>query len=284
MGLRLQGRRDRTSRSSGGLVYVSPRKLIELAAGWGMRTGSLAPCVDVEAEGGLAFGPPGAQAHLRASARGRHVDPGKRERQMVRLLDRITDRLHRHGMCDLEAGEGDPDEGHWIRFHRPLRFGVGCDDSTHEVKALIAVDAEPVRPGLWVPGLIMNGSAHHVRPPYRTAELLGAVGSRSGSGTGQLFIQWTEYCRAWEERGAAELPAPDAGALESRRGRHPDTALSMYRLFAGDGWLDAPGLVDLHNGAPCEGLAQVSYVAVGQNMTLVMASPLYIRIRPTREA
>ena len=280
MGLRLQGRRARASRSPGGLVYVSMRKLIELAAGWGMRTGSLAPDVDIEAEGGLALGGPGAQAHLRASAHGRRVDPGQQERQMARLLDRVTDRLHRHGVYDLEAIEDDPDEGHWIRFHRPLRFGIACDDSTHEVKALIAVDAKPVRPWRWAPGLIMNGSAHHVRPPYRTPELLGALGRRSGSGAGQLFIQWTEYCRAWEERGAAGLPAPDAGALESRRGRHPDTALSMYRLFAGDGWLDAPGLAELHNGAPCEGLAQVSYVAVGQDMTLVMASPLYIRIRP----
>jgi hypothetical protein len=272
--------RRRKPRPPGDFIYISVRKLLNLAIHYGLKTGSLAAQVDIDGSGGLSVGLPHvAQASIQGTVRAKHVDPGRQDREVVQLLERVVRNLSRSGLPDLESGEGDVREAGWFSFRRPLRFGIGCADSAHSVKALIAVDERPAPAGSWLPGLMMNGSPAHVRPPYGAVELQESAGSRSGSGTGQFFIWWDEFRRAWEARQAVDLLAGASlpGVESSPRG--PGAALSIYRLFAGDGWLDAPELPQLLHGAPCEGIAQVSYVAVEEALTLVTASPLYIRAR-----
>jgi hypothetical protein len=52
----------------------------------------------------------------------------------------------------------------------------------------------------------------------------------------------------------------------------------MYRLVASDGWMTGPRFGQLTNAAPCEGIAQASLVSVHDQTTVVMASPLYVRV------
>jgi hypothetical protein len=204
-----------------------------------------------------------------------HSDPGKTERLTVRRLEKVVRRLGH--LPNLEAGET-VGEGGWFRFRRNLRFGVGHSDVGVQIKALIVVDRERIPVGLSVPGLMMNGSITHVRPPYATDELRTAPGSRSGSGTERLF-NWLEEVRRLRE----EDPRADPQAVLAALGSPPRgtaTALSMYRLFAEESWMASYLAEPLMHGAPCEGVGRASFVAVGEDATVVMGSPLYIRECP----
>jgi hypothetical protein len=203
------------------------------------------------------------------------VDPGREERRTVRQLERVTRRLRRDGLLDLESDCGELHEGAWIWFSRQLRFGVCSDDKTRTVSALIAIDESRIPAGRGLTSLIMHGSAIHTRPPYRP-ELLSLDGARSGSGTDSLFKSWIEFLSRWEAAHGVALP--DGPSLRGHR-RSPAAALAMYRLLVRDGWLDVPAFPKLLAGAPCEGIAQVSFVARDEETTLAMASPLYIRVR-----
>jgi hypothetical protein len=265
----------------GDLVYLSERRLLSTAVQLGLSTGSLRPELDLEGTGTISAGVPSiAKVSVNATAQGTREDPGKRDRLLLRQLRRIERRLQKEGLPNLETDKDDVYDGSWFRFHRRLRFGVGADDSNHSVRALVAVDEHPVERGLSIPGLLMNGSPTHVRPPYLTDALLEDPGMRSGSGTGRLFV-WLERVRQkLEEDPGADPSAIGEPALQSDRPpRHTQTAIDMYGLFARDAWLSTPRFPQLLNGAPCEGLAQASFVAVNDEMALVMASPLYIRVR-----
>ena len=271
----------RRSVPPGDLIYLSERKALGVAVQLGLKTGSLAASLDLEGTGGVAAGIPAvAQASGSVTVRGRREDPAAQRRQFEELVAQIVRGLERSGLPDLEANEEGLREGGWFRFHRRLRFGVGTDDSTHSVRALVAVDQQPVEALLPIAGLLMNGSPAHVLPPYGSEELRNAPGSRSGSGTGRLFIWLDAVRRALDEDPGVDPAAVTVPAFESARPpRDAETAISMYRLFADDGWLQAPRFPQLLHGAPCEGVAQASFIAVDEEMTLVMASPLYIRVR-----
>jgi hypothetical protein len=120
----------------------------------------------------------------------------------------------------------------------------------------------------------------HVRPPYATEELRNAPGSRSGSGTGHLFIWLDAARRALEADPKANLDEIEAPPF---RGDDPPrsstVALDMYGLFAQERWMSPHLSRPLVHGAPCEGVAQASFIAVSEETTLVMASPLYLRVR-----
>jgi hypothetical protein len=264
----------------GDLVYLSERKLSSLSAQLGVRTGSFESRVDIEGTGGVsAHLPPMAQVSAQATVRAAHTDPGKRERVVARQLQRVVRRLGGKRLPDLEISERVREAG-WFRFHRNLRFGVGCDDSTETIKAFLAVDQTHVPRDQSVTGLLMNGSLAHVLPPYSTAELRNGTGSRSGSATGALFIWLDAVRRELEANPMADIQTIDIPSLHMGGSpRHPDTAISMYGLFSRDGWLDSPQFPQLFHGAPCEGVAQASFIAAGEETTVVMASPLYIRVR-----
>jgi len=212
-----------------------------------------------------------------------HTDPVRPARATNQLLEQIVEVLAANGLPDLERNERGIFEGKWFRFHRNLRFGVGTDDSTHSVQALVAVDREPVPHTMPIPALLMNGSPAHMLPPYREG-LAGRNASRSGSGTGRLFI-WLDAVRQALEADPSSMPsAIEIPAFRSDRPpRDAHTAIEMYELFARDAWLDTPLFPRLLHGAPCEGVAQASFVAVHGDRTLVMGSPLYIRVRSLSE-
>lgn len=258
--------------AAGDIVYLSDRKLYNSAAQQGIKTGAMRSDVDIE-------GTAGVQPVLGISAQGTvrtgRSDPGKAERLTIRHLDAVIKRLG--AIPNLEAGEAIR-EGEWFRFHRSLRFGVGHSDAGVQIKALVVTDQEQVPSGISVPGLLMNGSIAHVREPYATDGLRAAPGSRSGSGTERLFNWLDEIRRAQED----DLGANQREILESvgNAPRGGATALEMYGLFAKERWM-APYLTEpLMHGAPCEGVGQASFVAVGEEMTVVMGSPLYIKVRP----
>jgi hypothetical protein len=261
------------------MVYISLRKLLSLAIHYGLKTSSFEAEAEIGGGASVRIALPPVDASVEGTLQARRVDPARDERNTVRLLERVVARLSKSGLPDLESAEDHPREGEWFAFRRPLRFGVGCADSEQSVKALIAVDEHPVPPRSGRPGLMMNGSLRHIRPPYAVPELLASAGSRSGSGTGQFFVWWDEFRRSWEARQEVDL-LPGAslpGTERSPRGSW--AALSMYGLFTSDAWLRAPGIPKLLHGARCEGIAQASYIAVGSNLALVTASPLYIRVR-----
>jgi hypothetical protein len=60
----------------------------------------------------------------------------------------------------------------------------------------------------------------------------------------------------------------------------------MYSLFARDDWMENPRFPEIVNHEPCEGVARATFVTVAETRTIVMASPLYVRVRaiprPTR--
>lgn len=195
---------------------------------------------------------------------------------LFRLLDDVVAKLGGNRLPDLEAGDNIR-EGEWFRLHRQLRAGVGCADSHQSVKALVVADEFPVPEGLSIPRLLMTGSVAHVRHPYATDELRNAPGSRSGSRTDQLFLWLVDAWEALEGDPRSGLAA--VAASGARPPRDPWVAMSMYDLFTREGWMDPDPLPRLSIVAPCEGVAQASFVAVDENTTLVMASPLFVRIR-----
>jgi hypothetical protein len=124
----------------------------------------------------------------------------------------------------------------------------------------------------------MFGDAEHLRAPYYSEELCNSPGSRSGSGTGVLFVWLQEVRRALEEDPSADLVSLRKMLADRPRvgGR---AASTMYQLFARDDWMDNPRFPQLLHHAPCEGIAQASLVAAEETLTVVMGSPLYVRVR-----
>lgn len=271
--------KKRRKQTPGDFVYRSERKLYAAAAQQGLKMGALRSDVDIEGMAGAQAGDPSvAGLEARGTVRATYSDPAKAERLTVRDLDGVVRELGK--LPDLEAGETIR-EGEWFRFHRDLRFGVGHSDMGAQIKALVVADREPVPPGLSVPGLMMNGSIAHVQAPYATDALRTAPGSRSGSGTDRLFNWLDEVRRAQEDD-----PTADRRAILDRVGDAPrgtGIALAMYRLFCEERWVASHLAEPLMHGAPCEGVAQASFIAVGDEITVVMGSPLYIRVCPLSE-
>ncbi len=260
----------------GDLIYLSERKLYACASYLGVDTEVAA--AERATEGGVTATigvPEVGGVSARAGSQGSRVDPGWNERVLERHLRAVTKRLGR--LPSIENAEM-LQEGHWFRFHREVRFGVGYADSGPSVKALIVVDSEPKEEGDSVPALLLNGSVVHVRDPYATDELRAAPGGRSGSGTGRLFSWLEEMRRAWEQDPDASLRT-----IRERTGppaRSAETALEMYGAFADRRLVDTVVPELPMQGAVCEGVARASFVAVGEGLTLVMGSPLYVRQCP----
>lgn len=246
----------------------------------GLSTGSLAPEVELAAGGKVRAGvPPLGQASAEAGLRAAHIDPARRERSMTDLLDRVVNGLGGGRLPSLEASEH-MREGEWFRFHRDLQFGNASNDQDPDQRAFVAIDREPMRHGSPIPGLMMNGSLAHVLPPYATEGLRECEGSRSGSGTGVLFRMLHEIDRRWEDDPGLDMRALETAGVRQVGARGPSAAFDMYGLLTGSDWLARPKLPRLLDGAPCEGVAQASYVAVEEQRVLVMASPLHIQVRP----
>jgi hypothetical protein len=181
---------------------------------------------------------------------------------------------------DGEAGADDatPRQGEWFRFRRHLRFGVGAADDDHAVRALVLVDETPVDEDGAVPGLLLTGAPHHLQEPYAYDAPDGVAGARSGSGTGQLF-KWLRAARdTLDEDARAGLDGPAADLFGSNPVRSSAaTATSMYRLFARDDWLEPP-FPDISRPAFCEGVAIASLIMADSDLTVIMGSPLYVRV------
>lgn len=259
----------------GDLVYLSERKLYTLAASSGVRTDRLEPKLAFEGTGGGRIGIPPVDLSAKASVKGERVDPGAEDRSLLELLEKVLARSSK--VADLEKQE-DILEGEFFRFHRKLKFGVGHSDAGPRIKALVAVDAEPVPLDLTTSGLLLNGSIAYVRDPYATDELRETPGSRSGSGTERLFNWLDEARRAWEADPPADMRAILARTAGNPRGT--TTAIEMYRLFAQEDWLAGHLAEPLMHGAPCEGVACASFIAPGEETLVVMGSPLFIRVTP----
>jgi hypothetical protein len=267
--------------AAGDLVYLSERKLLNLATEFGVRTGSIGRDVALEGQAGLDAGiQPLGSVSAQGSVRAEYVDPASRQKALARQLEAVVRKLGGDRLPNLENGEGGIREGRWFRFHRQLRFGVGHADAIPEFKALIVVDEEQVPVGLSIPGLLMNGSVAHVLDPYATEEMRNALGSRSGSSSDHLFIWLEEARRALEADPKADLGTLPCEHLdEDLPPRDTYVAMETYRVFSEQRWMDPPLFPRLLNGGPCEGVAQATFVAVDDTRTLVMASPLFVRVR-----
>jgi hypothetical protein len=272
---------DMPKQSAGGdLVYLSLRKLNNLSVQIGLSADVAGPITDLTLQGsvGISLGSIG-HAEIGASHSQSRVDLSRNERALHDQLAKVIRMLEPGGLPRLDDGDKEIFEGNWFWFHRPLRFGVGTDDSAHSVRALLAVDEEPVDETSPWPGLLMNGAPTHVLPPY-SVDLESAGAMRSGSGTGALF-QWLDRVRSELEShprtAIEELELGDLPSSPSLRGH--ETAISMYRMFAHPGFNDRFGFSQLLNGAPCEGVAQASLIAMDDQVAVVLASPLFIRVR-----
>jgi len=276
---------NRNDRPPGDLVYLSDRKLLNLAIHFGVKTRSREPGTEIEKNAGFGLNiPPVTHVSAGTSVRSKRVDPGEQQRSVARQLDQVVDHLGGDELPNLEVADSVSEAG-WFRFHRHLRFGMGSSDSNQSVQALVVVDEEHILEGLALPALLMTGAAEHVRPPYASDEMRDAPGERSGSGSGYLF-QWLDAARrTLEEDPESDLEGLDVPLfLSDHPPRDTSTALDMYRLFSEDRWLKQPQFPQLLNGAPCEGVAQASFIATSENLTLVMGSPLFLRIRALPES
>lgn len=266
----------RKKRATGSFVYVSRRKLEWLAAQAGVDAGTAR--VTTERGAAVELGVPSV-AKLSATARRQEtVAAADETRATVETIERVLRGMR--GIPDLENGDLVSD-GEWFRFHRRLKFGVGRADAGPPLKALVVVDQKAVPLESLAPGLLLNGSVAHVLDPYATEDLRSAPGSRSGSGTERLF-NWLEELR----RGLEANPGDDLRNVVDRvRGvpRSARTALDMYGLFAREDWLASYLAEPLMHGALCEGVAQASFTAISEEGTVVMGSPLYIRVAPLRQ-
>ncbi len=252
--------------AAGDLVYLSERKLLNLATEFGVRTGSIDRDIALEGHAGLDAGiPPLGGASAQGSVRAEYVDPASRQKALARQLEAVVRKLGGDRLPNLENGEDGIREGRWFRFHRQLRFGVGHADAIPEFKALIVVDEEQVPVGLSIPGLLMNGSVAHVLDPYATGEMRNAPGSRSGSSSDHLFIWLEEARRALEADPEADLGTLHCEYLdEELPPRDTYIAMETYRVFSEQRWTDPPLFPRLLNGGPCEGVAQATFVAVDE--------------------
>ncbi len=272
----------------GDLIYLSERKLSNLAIYFGVKTASLDPHLDIEGGAGLAVGVPSVgQVSAQTSVRGGRTDPNATARSQMNSLKDVVKKLGGDGLPNLETADRIREAG-WFRFHRRLRFGIGSSDSQQSVRALVVVDEKHVPKDLSIPALLMTGSPEHVRPPYTSDELRNAPGSRSGSGSGLLF-QWLDRARrALEDDPEADLNEIEVPAILTDLLDQPlrdiKTAAEMYRVFSENHTLNQPQFPQLLHGAPCEGVAQASFIAASDDITLVMGSPLFLRVRALPES
>jgi len=266
-------------KTPGHFVYWSPTKLLSLSAQLGVRTGAWNPEVALDAGAGIDAGlPQVGGVSVRGEVRAVRSDPGKNQKALVRQLDQVVERLGGGELPDIDRGDEIVDGG-WFRFHRRLRFGVGHADAMPEFKALILADESPMGEGLTVPGLLLNGSVAHLAEPYANEELRNSPGSRSGSSSDYLFIWLDDARRALEEDPEADIGKIPARYLGSQlRLRDPRTAAEMYRVFAEERPKDPPSFPRLLAVGPCEGVAQAFFVATTEEVTVVMGSPLYVRL------
>jgi hypothetical protein len=260
-------------------VYLSERKLFNLAPLHDVSTTWFQRNYSFSGSGGVMLPlVPGTGLSIKAKAEAERVQPRQREHAVEQILERVLSSLERDGISELDAGDGQILEGGWFRFHRHLRFGAGSDDSTQSIKALVLVDRQAVDEHGGEPGLLMFGDAGHLRAPYYSEELCNGPGRRSGSSTGVLFAWLQEVRRALEEDPRADLDSlRKTLADRPREGGH--AASTMYQLFARDDWMDKPRFPQLLHHAPCEGIAQASLIAAEETLTVVMGSPLYVRVR-----
>ncbi len=257
------------------LVYVSESKLFGLARAHNLAVSWLERGTAFEGTGRLAVPLlPGTGLSVEASAKAQRVHPERREEAIENLLDRVVGSLEKDGIADLEALSGDLDDARWFRFHRRLRFGVGASEYDSSLRSLIIVDREAVAANDVIPGLLMFGSPRHLRPPYFSENLANSPGGRSGSETGTLF--------AWLRTADQAFDDPEMNLDSIRADRRLEASNapeSMYRLFAEDDWMGNPRFPEIVNYLPCEGIARATFVAPGDTRTVVMASPLYVRVR-----
>jgi hypothetical protein len=268
-----------TSRGGPGpaeLLYISERKLFGLARARGIAVSWFEREATFEGAGRLAVPVmPGTGLSIKASAKAERIQPEQRERAIEQLLARVVRSLEREGIVDLDEGRGHLTDGGWFRFHRRLRFGVSSGEYDPSLRALVMVDREAVDEGSDIPGLLMFGSPQHLRPPYYSEELNDRPGARSGSATGTLF-RWLQDARhALEDDPQLNLD-PLRGDLSLER---PYAPSSMYQLFARDDWMGQPRFPELVDHASCEGVVRATFIASEDMQTIVMGSPLYVRMR-----
>jgi hypothetical protein len=272
---------ERPHFSAGGdLVYLSERKLNNLSVLMNLPTEILGPTKHLSAEGSAGINI-GAFGHLGLglTQESTRIDLTREERALHDRLVEVIRRLEPGGLPRLDSGPTEIAEAGWFSFHRKLRFGVGTDDDAHSVRALIAVDDEPVDPSSPHPGLLMHGSPAHVLPPY-AVDFDQSTAQRSGSGSGTLF-QWLDRVREQlDSHPRREIADLDLGEIRPSPSRARDvSAIMMYGMFARLGADRDFCVSQLLNSAPCEGVAQASLIAIDAETTVVLASPLYIRVR-----
>ncbi len=270
--------------AGGDLVYLSLRKLRQLAIDLDVRTGSFAGEVAVGGEVGIDAGVPSlGRVAAKGSARSTYSDPVAEERALWRQLDAVVRKLGGDRIPSLDRGDDGIREGSWVCFHRPLRFGIGHADGMPKHRALIVVDEKEIGPGELIPRLLLNGPVAHVRDPFADEEERNAPGSRSGSSSDHLFIWLDEARRALEEDPGADLRKFGSEVFkEDLPPRDASTAMEMYGAFAARMALP-PLSPRLDHVGMCKGIAQVSFVAADEAHTLVMGSPLYIRVQALPE-
>jgi hypothetical protein len=259
-----------TERVRGELICLSERMLLNTAADMGIDAGWVETEQTVETGGGLSL--PVLRGSRKRSVRSEPLDPRRRDRALETLLDDLLARL---GPPDLDTSEQGVDAGGLFGFRRDLRFGLGSSDSDNSVNAFVLVDRAPVDASVFRPGLLMTGSAVHVRDPYRSDHLGDGPGRRSGSGTGRLF-EWLCAVDAARAEGSVLPDRPDGSIFDERDSSW--AAVSMYNLFSRPDWMSNPRFPEIVNHAPCEGVAQASLVATHEGATVVLASPLYVRV------
>jgi hypothetical protein len=264
----------------GELIYLSERKLLHLARLRGVSSAWTAREERLQAQGGsvlrAAERPPAGNWLTR-----RRLDPERRRREIDSLLPRLVWAMaERHGLAALDEGALGIGDGSWFHFRRSLRIGVGAADETRPRRALVLVDREPVETDGLLPSLLMHGSVRNLRTSCRDQDLVMQAGSH-GPGTGTLFRRAAEVEMARETEIEAHLPTLVDRLYEGRHERGSSEELaSMYETCASEDWAGALPLPQLAGGQPCEGIAHTSLLAAGHGRTVVMATPLYVRIAP----
>jgi hypothetical protein len=273
----------------GDLIYLSDRKLRDLAQHFGIKGSRYETTVLVQGSGAATLPlAPGTSLSASIAARAERIDHDQARRTRARLLDRVIAALENEGPLphlDRHAGPppttADLGQGCWFRFDRDLRFGVGAADSDHSVKALVFVDHCAIEQDDGVtPGLLMTGAPHHLQDPYSYDSPDAVSGARSGSGTNELFCWLRDAHRTFETDPLSGLGTPTSSLfLTNPVASLPSVALSMYELFARDDWLaPAPSFPDIKRPARCEGIGIASLVVSSDEATVVMGSPLYVRV------
>jgi hypothetical protein len=274
----------------GELIYLSERKLFHLARLRGVSSAWAEREARRQTQGGPAGG--GGSDHGAGGGGGerssrtwfarRRLDPQRRARNIDEMLTRVVWGVaERDGLAALDDGALGIAKGGWFHFRRPLRVGVGAADDTRPSRALVLVDREPVELDGVLPSLLMHGSPRHLRALWPGEDLVEQAGRRGGPGTGTLFRRAAAVEMARETEIEGHLPTLVDRLHEGRHERGSSEELaSMYETFASDDWVGALPLPQLADAAFCEGIALTSLITAGSGRTIVMASPLYVRIGP----